>query len=102
MRPGEQAGGRAGSVDCGAVEDPDGRGGDEDRPAGQHEQAEGGIGGGAGRAPDVVQAGAAGLHDIWGLHGTTTDAALSLLVLAGWAVLLTAASIRVFNRSAVN
>src|SRR5215468_5870161 len=41
----------------------------------------------------------AGLHDIWGLHSTTADAALSLLTLAGWAVLITAASIRVFNRS---
>jgi len=30
------------------------------------------------------------------------DAALSLLALAGWAVLATAASIRVFKRSAVN
>ena len=32
----------------------------------------------------------------------TTDAALSLLVLAGWAILVTAAAIRVFTRSAVN
>jgi ABC-2 type transport system permease protein len=43
----------------------------------------------------------AGLHDIWGLTSTTADAALSLLVLAGWAVLITAAAIRVFRRSAV-
>src|SRR5215467_11201238 len=58
-RPGEQSGGHAGSVDCGAVEYPDGRGGDEYCPAGQHEQAKGSIGGGAVQAPDVVQAGAA-------------------------------------------
>jgi ABC-type Na+ efflux pump permease subunit len=44
----------------------------------------------------------AGLHDIWGVTSTTTDAALSLLVLAGWAILITAAAIRVFTRSAVN
>jgi ABC-2 type transport system permease protein len=44
----------------------------------------------------------AGLHDIWGITSTTTDAALSLLVLAGWAILITAAAIRVFTRSAVN
>jgi ABC-type polysaccharide/polyol phosphate export permease len=44
----------------------------------------------------------AGLHDIWGLASTTTDAALSLLVLAGWAILITASAIRVFTRSAVN
>jgi ABC-2 type transport system permease protein len=43
----------------------------------------------------------AGLHDIWGLTNTTAEAALSLLVLAGWAALATAASIRVFRRSAV-
>ena len=44
----------------------------------------------------------AGLHDIWGMTSTTTDAALSLLVLAGWAILITAVAIRVFTRSAVN
>jgi len=44
----------------------------------------------------------AGLHDIWGITSTTTDAALSLLVLASWATLITAAAIRVFTRSAVN
>ena len=31
----------------------------------------------------VLNRGGAGLHDIWGLSSTTTDAALSLLVLAG-------------------
>jgi ABC-2 type transport system permease protein len=50
----------------------------------------------------VLSHGGAGLHDIWGLNSATADASLSLLVLAGWAVLITAASIRVFNRSAVN
>jgi ABC-type uncharacterized transport system permease subunit len=44
----------------------------------------------------------AGLHNIWGMTSTTTDAALSLLVLAGWAILITAAAIRVFTRAAVN
>jgi ABC-2 type transport system permease protein len=43
----------------------------------------------------------AGLHNIWGFTSTTTDAALSLLVLAAWAALITAAAIRVFSRSAV-
>jgi ABC-type Na+ efflux pump permease subunit len=43
----------------------------------------------------------AGLHDIWGLTSTTADAGLSLLVLAGWAILITATAIRVFTRSAV-
>ena len=42
------------------------------------------------------------LHDIWGMTSTTADAALSLLVLAGWAILITAVAIRVFTRSAVN
>jgi ABC-2 type transport system permease protein len=50
----------------------------------------------------VLNRGGAGLHDIWGISNTTADAALSLLVLAGWAVLITAASIRVFQRSAVS
>jgi len=36
------------------------------------------------------------------MSNTNTDAALSLLVLAGWPVLGTAASGRVFKRSAVN
>jgi ABC-type polysaccharide/polyol phosphate export permease len=43
----------------------------------------------------------AGLHDIWGPASTTAGAALSLLVLAGRAILITAAAIRVFTRSAV-
>ena len=42
-----------------------------------------------------------GLHAIWGRGSTTAMAALSLAVVGGFAVLLTAASIRVFSRSAV-
>ena len=49
----------------------------------------------------VLGHGGTGLHDIWGIGGSTAEAALSLLVLAGWAALATAASIRVFKRSAV-
>ena len=44
----------------------------------------------------------AGLHDIWGMASTTTDAAMSLLVLGAWAILITAAAIRIFQRSAVS
>ena len=43
----------------------------------------------------------AGLHNIWGFTSTTTDAALSLLVLGAWAIVATAAAIYVFTRSAV-
>jgi len=50
----------------------------------------------------VLGHGGAGLHDIWGIGDSTADAGLSLLVLVGWAVLATAASIRVFKRSAVH
>jgi len=42
-----------------------------------------------------------GLHAIWGMTNPTTMAALSLAVVGGFALLLTAASIRVFSRSAV-
>ena len=42
-----------------------------------------------------------GLHAIWGLSDPTAMAALSLAVIGGFALLLTAASIRVFSRSAV-
>jgi ABC-2 type transport system permease protein len=41
------------------------------------------------------------LHNIWQLHSTTGMAALSLGVVALFAALLTAASVRVFGRSAV-
>ena len=50
----------------------------------------------------VLGRGGAGLHDIWGMTSTTTQATLSLLVVAGWAALATTASIQVFKRSAVN
>ena len=43
-----------------------------------------------------------GLHDIWGFANTTTDAFLSLLVLAAWATLVTTAALRIFHRAAVN
>ena len=42
-----------------------------------------------------------GLHDIWGMDNTTAMAALSLGVVVVFAAILTAVSIRVFNRSAV-
>jgi len=41
-----------------------------------------------------------GLHDIWGMSNTTAMAALSLAVVLGAALLMTAVSIRVFRRSA--
>ena len=43
---------------------------------------------------------ATALHDIWGVSGNTTAAALSLLVLAAWAGLLSVVALRVFARSA--
>ena len=43
-----------------------------------------------------------GLHDIWGMHSATAMAALSLLVVAGFAAVMLAVSIRVFSRTAVN
>src|SRR5256885_918901 len=42
-----------------------------------------------------------GLHDIWGMHNATTEAWLSLAVVAVYAVALTAIAIRVFERAAV-
>jgi ABC-2 type transport system permease protein len=42
-----------------------------------------------------------GLHDIWGVGNVTTQAWLSVLVIAVFAAALTALSIRVFSRSAV-
>jgi ABC-type polysaccharide/polyol phosphate export permease len=42
-----------------------------------------------------------GLHDIWGMTNATGMAALSLTVVAVFAVALSAISIRVFNRSAM-
>jgi ABC-type multidrug transport system permease subunit len=43
-----------------------------------------------------------GLHDIWGFTSTTADALLSLVVLGAWATLMTALSMRIFHRAAVN
>lgn len=45
---------------------------------------------------------AAGLHDIWGMTNSTTEAVLSMMVLAAWAGLLTVMSVRVFHRAAVS
>jgi ABC-type polysaccharide/polyol phosphate export permease len=42
-----------------------------------------------------------GLHDIWGMSNTTTMAFLSLAVVAVFAIVCTAASFRVFRRTAV-
>ena len=42
-----------------------------------------------------------GLHDIWGMTNTTTMAALSLGVVALFALALTAAAMRTFQRTAV-
>ena len=42
-----------------------------------------------------------GLHAIWGMSDPAAMAALSLAVVGGFALLLTAASIRVFSRAAV-
>ena len=43
-----------------------------------------------------------GLHDIWGMHNTTAMAAMSLSVVAAFAALMFALSVRVFTRSAVH
>jgi ABC-2 type transport system permease protein len=45
---------------------------------------------------------ATGLHDIWGMSNATGMAALSLVVVAAWAAALSAASVRVFAKSAVH
>jgi ABC-2 type transport system permease protein len=42
-----------------------------------------------------------GLHNIWGMHSAAGMAALSLAVVASFAVVLTVVSVRVFTRSAV-
>lgn len=42
-----------------------------------------------------------GLHDIWGMSSATGMAALSLGVVALWAVVLSVASVRVFTKAAV-
>ena len=43
-----------------------------------------------------------GLHDIWGMANPTTEAVLSMTVLAIWAILISVVAVRVFNRSAVS
>src|SRR5207302_10904006 len=50
----------------------------------------------------LVDSHGTGLHDIWGMTNVTAMAFLSLAVVALFAVLMAAASIRVFTRSAVN
>jgi hypothetical protein len=42
-----------------------------------------------------------GLHDIWGTHSVTTEAWLSLAVVAAYAIALTLIAVRAFARSAV-
>jgi ABC-2 type transport system permease protein len=49
----------------------------------------------------LVDPRATGLHDIWGMTNATTEAWLSLGVVAVWAAVLLALGIRVFTRSAV-
>jgi len=44
---------------------------------------------------------ATGLHDIWGMTSANGMAALSLAVVAAWAVVLSIAAVRVFAKSAV-
>jgi ABC-2 type transport system permease protein len=50
----------------------------------------------------LVDRHATGLHDIWGMHSATGMAALSLAVVAAWALVLSAASVRVFAKAAVH
>jgi ABC-2 type transport system permease protein len=50
----------------------------------------------------LVDRSGAGLHDIWGMSNATAMAALSLTVVGLFAVVLTAASVRVFKRTAVS
>lgn len=50
----------------------------------------------------IVDHRAQGLHDIWGMTDTTTMAALSLAVVVAFAVLMTAAAVRVFTRAAID
>jgi ABC-2 type transport system permease protein len=49
----------------------------------------------------LVDPRATGLHDIWGMTSATTEAWLSLGVVALWAAALVALGIRIFTRSAV-
>jgi ABC-type polysaccharide/polyol phosphate export permease len=43
-----------------------------------------------------------GLHDIWGMSNTTAMAALSLAVVAAFAVFMLAVSVRVFSKAAIH
>jgi ABC-2 type transport system permease protein len=49
----------------------------------------------------LVDRSGAGLHDIWGMSNATTMAALSLGVVAAFALAMTALAVRVFQRTAV-
>jgi ABC-type polysaccharide/polyol phosphate export permease len=49
----------------------------------------------------LVDRDGSGLHDIWGMGNTTVMAALSLGVVALFALALTAAAMRTFRRTAV-
>jgi lipooligosaccharide transport system permease protein len=49
----------------------------------------------------VLDRGGSGLHDIWGMGNATTEAALSLAVVAAFAAVFTAIAIRTFTRSAL-
>jgi ABC-2 type transport system permease protein len=49
----------------------------------------------------LVDPRATGLHDIWGMSNATTEALLSLAVVAAWAIVVAALAVRAFTRSAV-
>lgn len=49
----------------------------------------------------LVDHGGTGLRDIWGMSNTTAMAGLSLAVVAGFAALMLALSVRIFTRSAI-
>jgi hypothetical protein len=50
----------------------------------------------------IIDPSGKGLHDIWGAGSATTQAWLSLAVVAVFAAAMVAISIRAFSRSAVN
>ena len=50
----------------------------------------------------LIDGHATGLYDIWGMSNPNAMAALSLAVIATWAILLTALSVRVFAKAAVH
>jgi ABC-type polysaccharide/polyol phosphate export permease len=50
----------------------------------------------------LVDRSGSGLHDIWGMSNATAMAAMSLAVVAGFALVLLPVSVRVFTRSAVH